>query len=57
MCSDVRATKAELEAKGIEFDGEPTDKGFGIGVSMLLPGGVEMMLYEPRHSSAIEGRP
>ena len=57
MCSDVRATKAELEAKGIEFDGEPTDEGFGIGVSMLLPGGVEMMLYEPRHSSAIEGRP
>ncbi|MGH2995711.1 MAG: VOC family protein [Gaiellaceae bacterium] len=53
MCDDIRTTMAELRAEGIEFDGEPTDEGFGIGVTMLLPGGAEILLYEPRHPTAI----
>ena len=52
-CDDVAVTKAELEAKGIAFRGQPEDMGFGIGVTMLLPGGVEMLLYEPRHPSPL----
>jgi hypothetical protein len=53
MCDDLEATMAELRAKGIEFEGEPTDEGFGIGVTMLLPGGAKLLLYEPRHPTAI----
>jgi catechol 2,3-dioxygenase-like lactoylglutathione lyase family enzyme len=53
ICDDVRATMDELKAKGIQFAGEPEDEGFGIGVTMILPGGVEMLLYEPRHETAI----
>jgi len=53
MCDDVKATKAELEGKGIEFTGEPEDMGFGVGARMRLPGGVEVLLYEPRHPTAI----
>jgi hypothetical protein len=53
MCDDIRATMAELESKGIEFRGEPEDEGFGITVKMLLPGGGELMLYEPRHPTAL----
>ena len=53
MCDDIRSTMAELAEKGIEFDGEPADEGFGIGVTMRLPGGTEMLLYEPRHPTAI----
>ena len=53
MCDDVGATKAELEAKGIRFRGEPEDLGFGIGVTMALPGDVEVLLYEPRHPTAV----
>jgi hypothetical protein len=53
MCDDVQATKAELEGKGIEFAGEPEDMGFGVGVTMRLPGGVEVLLYEPRHPTAV----
>jgi hypothetical protein len=53
ICDDVASTKAELETKGIEFRDEPKDLGFGIGVTMLLPGGVEVLLYEPRHPTAI----
>jgi catechol 2,3-dioxygenase-like lactoylglutathione lyase family enzyme len=53
MCDDVVATVAELRSKGIEFRGEPEDMGFGIGVTMLLPGGAELLLYEPRHASPL----
>ena len=56
MCDDIATTMAELRAKGIEFTGEPHDEGFGIAVMMVLPGGVELMLYEPRHPLAIESR-
>jgi catechol 2,3-dioxygenase-like lactoylglutathione lyase family enzyme len=55
MCDDITATMAELRAKGVEFTGEPHDEGFGIAVMMVLPGGVEVMLYEPRHPTAIGG--
>jgi predicted enzyme related to lactoylglutathione lyase len=53
MCDDIEATMAELSAKGIEFQGEPQEEGFGITVTMLLPGGAELVLYEPRHPTAI----
>ena len=53
MCDDIVATMAELRSKGIEFQGEPEDMGYGISVTMLLPGGAEMQLYEPRHATPL----
>jgi hypothetical protein len=53
MCDDIHATVADLRAKGIEIRGEPEHAGFGVQVTMVLPGGVEVMLYEPRHTTAI----
>jgi Glyoxalase/Bleomycin resistance protein/Dioxygenase superfamily len=53
MCDDLGATVADLRAKGIEFRGEPEDQGFGIVITMVLPGGTEILLYEPRHKTAI----
>lgn len=53
MCDDIGATVAELRAKGAQIDGEPKDEGYGITVMMTLPGGVKVMLYEPRHAMAI----
>jgi catechol 2,3-dioxygenase-like lactoylglutathione lyase family enzyme len=53
MCDDLNATMDELRAKGVEFRGEPRDEGFGITVTMVLPGETELMLYEPRHPTAI----
>jgi hypothetical protein len=53
MCDDVHAMKSELGEKGIEFTGEPEDMGFGVGVTMRLPGNVEVLLYEPRHPTVI----
>jgi catechol 2,3-dioxygenase-like lactoylglutathione lyase family enzyme len=54
MCDDIHATVTELRTKGIQFDGEPEDEGYGVTVTMTLPGGVKVMLYEPRHAMAIQ---
>ena len=53
MCDDVRATAEDLRGKGIEVRGEPQDEGWGVTTTLVLPGGVEVMLYQPRHPTAI----
>jgi catechol 2,3-dioxygenase-like lactoylglutathione lyase family enzyme len=52
MCDDVAATVEQLRGRGAEFAGEPADMGFGVGVPMKVPGGEDILLYEPRHSVA-----
>jgi len=53
MCDDVVSTAAELRAKGIEIRGEPEEHDWGVATTMVLPGGVEVILYEPRHLSPL----
>jgi predicted enzyme related to lactoylglutathione lyase len=53
MCDDINATTESLRSKGVEVRGEPLDEGWGITTTLALPGGVEVMLYEPRHPTAI----
>ena len=53
ICDDVQATAAELREKGVEVRGEPEDRGFGVGVTIVLAGGIEVLLYEPRHETAL----
>jgi hypothetical protein len=52
MCDDITRTIAELRAKGVNVVGEPKDEGYGITTMLHLPGGCEVMLYEPRHPIA-----
>jgi hypothetical protein len=53
MCDDIHATIRDLRVKGVEVKGEPEHEDFGITVMLGLPGGVDVMLYEPRHATAI----
>ena len=53
MCDDIHETIADLRSKGIEVRGEPQDEGYGITTSVVLPGGLDVVLYEPRHDTAI----
>jgi hypothetical protein len=57
MCDDIAATIADLRSKGIEFIDEVQDMGWSLAITMRLPGGVEVLLYEPRHVTAIDIRP
>ena len=52
MCDNITKTIAELRAKGVNVTGEPKDEGYGITTMLHLPGGCEVMLYEPRHPVA-----
>jgi hypothetical protein len=49
MCEDIDATVAELEAKGVTFDGGIADAGFGRNATLVLPGGGRVGIYQPRH--------
>jgi hypothetical protein len=53
MCDDIEATIQELRDKEVEIRGGPLDEGWGITTTLILPGEVEVMLYEPRHPTAI----
>lgn len=39
MGDDLARTAGELRAKGVRIDGEPEDSGWGVHVTMVLPGG------------------
>jgi len=53
MCDDITATIQDLRGKGIEVRREPEEESYGITATIALPGGVELILYEPQHKTAI----
>lgn len=48
MCEDLKATMAELEAKGIQCH-ELNEMPWGTLTKIQLPGGGELGLYQPKH--------
>jgi catechol 2,3-dioxygenase-like lactoylglutathione lyase family enzyme len=52
MCDDIKATVADLTAKGAEFGDTIKDQGFGLTALLKIPGAGQMLLYEPRHPIA-----
>jgi len=53
MCDDIHATVEELRAKGLELSEAITEQRWGLTTSLLIPGGAELGLYEPRHPSPL----
>ena len=53
MCTDIEATRAQLEAKGVEFTQPVSDQGWGLVTRVKVPGFGELGLYEPRHKSPL----
>jgi hypothetical protein len=54
MCDDLVSTIAELRGKpGISFRGEMTTAPWGSMITMVLPGDLDLLLYQPRHPTAI----
>jgi catechol 2,3-dioxygenase-like lactoylglutathione lyase family enzyme len=50
MCDELESTVGELEAKGVEVLGPPSDEGWGLLVEIRVPGLGPVGLYEPRHA-------
>ena len=53
MCTDIEATRRDLEAKGVEFVAPVTDEGWGRLTRLAVPGFGELGIYEPRHASPL----
>jgi len=49
-CEDLPKTVQEMRERGVEFDDEIEDRGYGRVVNLTMPGGVKVQLYEPRYS-------
>ena len=49
ICDDIESTVTELRAKGVEFVRDIRDDGFGLTIDLQIPGGPQMMLYQPRY--------
>jgi len=49
LCDDIGRTVEELTAKGAEFTGPVTDAGFGLLISLPVPGAGQIGLYQPKH--------
>jgi hypothetical protein len=56
MCDDIEATSRELREKGITVKDGPHDEGWGITTMLVLPGGVDVLLYQPKHPVAAKLR-
>ena len=54
MCEDIDGTVAELASRGASFSGAIEARGFGRTITLQVPGGGEMLLYEPRHPTAVD---
>jgi predicted enzyme related to lactoylglutathione lyase len=49
MCDDIRATLAELAARGVEVTQDVSDQRWGLLAAIRLPDGSEFPIYQPRH--------
>lgn len=52
MCDDISQTVADLQSKGAQFRGEIRDQGYGLVISMEVPGSDDIMLYQAKHPLA-----
>jgi hypothetical protein len=53
LCDDLDATVAELRARGVRFRGERSTERWGHAITMVLPGDLEMLLYQPLHPTVV----
>jgi hypothetical protein len=49
-CDDIEQTVAELKGRGVEFTGPVADMGFGLVTHFNMPGGLSVLLYQPRYA-------
>jgi hypothetical protein len=46
---DVAKTVSELKRRGVAFDEDIADHGYGLVTHLTMPGGVRVQLYQPKY--------
>ncbi|WP_020577661.1 VOC family protein [Actinopolymorpha alba] len=57
ICDDLKATVAELAAKGVEFVSDAGDDELGNVAVVKVPGGGELGIYQATHPTALAPAP
>lgn len=48
-CDNIEQTVKELKAKGVKFNGEIVDHGYGLVIHFEAPGDFWVQLYQPKY--------
>ena len=48
LCDNAEAFVEEMKDRGVDFE-PPADEGWGVVVTIKLPSGAPLSVYEPRH--------
>ena len=54
MCDDIETTVTDLRAKGVALDDDVRDLGWGLLISVPVPGAGTIGIYQPRHLTAYD---
>jgi predicted enzyme related to lactoylglutathione lyase len=54
---DVAKTVSELKRRGVKFDEDIADHGYGLVTHLTMPGGVRVQLYQPKYVKRFSSRP
>lgn len=54
QCDDVAATRDDLESRGATFTSDTADHGYGLVTTVAVPGADDLMIYQPKHTLAID---
>ena len=51
-CDDIKSTVKDLQSKGVKFEGEIEDHGYGFVTHFHVPGNFTIQLYQPKYNKA-----
>jgi predicted enzyme related to lactoylglutathione lyase len=52
-CDDLKATVAEIRSRGVKFDDDIADHGYGFVTHLTMPGGVKVQIYQPKYAKRV----
>jgi predicted enzyme related to lactoylglutathione lyase len=55
-CDDIEKTVTELKGRGVEFTDGARDVGYGLATHFVMPGNLNVELYQPRYTKRASSR-
>ncbi|HLL52111.1 MAG TPA: hypothetical protein VK447_01110, partial [Myxococcaceae bacterium] len=56
-CDDIHGTVADLKSRGVAFEKDVADHGYGFVTYFTIPGGIRVQLYEPKYQKRAASAP
>ncbi|MGA9521622.1 MAG: hypothetical protein WBV82_09170 [Myxococcaceae bacterium] len=56
-CDDIHGTVADMKSRGVTFESDVADHGYGFVTYFTIPGGIRVQLYEPKYQKRAAAAP